>query len=107
MKKMNNYNANNNYKINDKIFTRLNEIDVEKLSKKIDDNRPKQILSVFPENQTLTDKEAIKYIKSKTGLDDNTIIHSFNSLLENKKLISVYDRKNELHLTKSLKIINL
>lgn len=104
---MNNYNANNNYKINDKIFTRLNEIDVEKLSKKIDDNRPKQILSVFPENQTLTDKEAIKYIKSKTGLDDNTIIHSFNSLLENKKLISVYDRKNELHLTKSLKIINL
>lgn len=107
MKKMNNYNAKNNYKINDRIFTRLNEIDVEKLSKKIDDNRPKQILSVFPENQTLTDKEAIKYIKSKTGLDDNTIIHSFNSLLENKKLISVYDRKNELHLTKSLKIINL
>lgn len=107
MKKMNNYNAKNNYKINDKIFTRLNEIEVEKLSKKIDDNRPKQILSVFPENQTLTDKEAIKYIKSKTGLDDNTIIHSFNSLLENKKLISVYDRKNELHLTKSLKIINL
>lgn len=104
MKKMNNYNAKNNYKINDKIFTRLNEIEVEKLSKKIDDNRPKQILSVFPENQTLTDKEAIKYIKSKTGLDDNTIIHSFNSLLENKKLISVYDRKNELHLTKSLKI---
>lgn len=104
---MNNYNAKNNYKINDRIFTRLNEIDVEKLSKKIDDNRPKQILSVFPENQTLTDKEAIKYIKSKTGLDANTIIHSFNSLLENKKLISVYDRKNELHLTKSLKIINL
>ena len=104
MKKMNNYNAKNNYKINDKIFTRLNEIEVEKLSKKIDDNRPKQILSVFPENQTLSDKEAIKYIKSKTGLDDNTIIHSFNSLLENKKLISVYDRKNELHLTKSLKI---
>lgn len=104
---MNNYNAKNNYKINDKIFTRLNEIEVEILSKKIDDNRPKQILSVFPENQTLTDKEAIKYIKSKTGLDDNTIIHSFNSLLENKKLISVYDRKNELHLTKSLKIINL
>ena len=104
MKKMNNYNGKNNYKINDKIFTRLNEIEVEKLSKKIEDNRPKQILSVFPENQTLTDKEAIKYIKSKTGLDDNTIIHSFNSLLENKKLISVYDRKNELHLTKSLKI---
>lgn len=48
MKKMNNYNAKNNYKINDKIFTRLNEIEVEKLSKKIDDNRPKQILSVFP-----------------------------------------------------------
>ena len=107
MKKMNNYNAKNNYKINDKIFTRLNEIELEKLSKKIEDNRPKQILSVFPENQTLTDKEAIKYIKSKTGLDDNTIIHSFNSLLENKKLISVYDRKNELHFTKSLKIINL
>lgn len=104
MKKMNNYNAKNNYKINDKIFTRLNEIEVEKLSKQIDENRPKQILSVFKENQTLTDREAIKYNKSKTGLDDNTIIHSFNSLLENKKLIGVYNRKNELHLTKSLKI---
>jgi hypothetical protein len=89
-----------NYEINEKVFSKLNEIEIKKFAKKADQAQPKNVLNIFPEDRIMTDKEAVKYIKSKTFLDEDVIVNSLNTLLQDKKLIGVYDRKQNLHLRK-------
>ena len=90
-----------NYEINDKIFSKLNEIEIKKFAKKIDENQPNQIYKTFPNDKILSEDSAITYLTKSTGLDEPTVINAVNTLIKDRKLITATDRHNKLHLRKN------
>ena len=71
------------------------------IESKLPEMRDQQIWTSFP-NDLVTDQSAIKTLKDKTSLDEDTIVNSINRLIEKRKIISVNGRKtNSLYLRKN------
>lgn len=49
----------------------------------------------------MSDRESIKYIQSKTNWDEDTIVNGINDLIQKRKIISVYDKYQNIYLTKN------
>jgi hypothetical protein len=92
-----------NYEINDKIFSILNDIELDKMGKRAKKLHPEVCLRAFPENDILNRPEAVRYLRSKTSLDENTIDESLDKLVADKKLITART-PNGLYLRKMRKI---
>jgi hypothetical protein len=54
-----------NYEINDKVFSKLNDIELDKMGKRAKKLYPEVCLRSFPENDILNHREAVLHLKSK------------------------------------------
>jgi hypothetical protein len=77
-----------NYESNDKIFSKLNQIEVDKIGKRVMSLQPEICFRSFPENDILNHREAVLHLRSKTNLDENTIEQSLDKLISEKKIIT-------------------
>jgi hypothetical protein len=92
-----------NYEINDKVFSKLNDIELKKMGRLATNLQPEICLRSFPENDILNHKEAISHIRSKTNLDEATIEESLDKLISEKKIITARTSKG-LYLRKMQKL---
>ena len=92
-----------NYEINDKIFSKFNQIEVEKMGKRVTALQPEICFRSFPENDILNHREAVLHLRSKTDLDENTIEQSLDKLISERKLITARTPKG-LYLRKMRKL---
>jgi len=90
--------------INEKIFDKLNEIELKKFSKKVDLKRPEQVLNSFPSTEILPEEKAILHLKKETDLDEGTIISSLKILIKDKKIITASDSKGRIYFSKMRKL---
>jgi hypothetical protein len=88
-------------KVKDKVFDKLDELHRKKIEKHIDQNRPNQIYKTFPDDKILSEDSAITYLTKSTGLDEDTVIKSINTLIKDRKLITAHDHHKKLHLRKN------
>ena len=83
--------------INEKVFERLNDLERNKLGKKVEALRPEQIFRIFPNDQILSEDKAVSFLQKETSLDESTIVTSINKLIKDKKIITAFDRKGKVH----------
>jgi hypothetical protein len=86
--------------VNEKVFNKLNDIELEKVGRKIKDSYPEMIFRSFPDSQILREDKAISHLEKATGLDHNTIIHSVKELVSQNKLIVAKDSKYRTYFSK-------
>jgi hypothetical protein len=86
--------------VNEKIFSKLDELELKKVEKKINQSYPELIIRSFPDSEILREDKAIAHLEKITGLHQNIIAHSLNELISQKKLIPAFDTKQRLHLRK-------
>lgn len=89
--------------INEKVFERLNDLERNKLGKKVEALRPEQIFRIFPNDQVLSEDKAVSFLQ-ETSLDESTIVTSINKLIKDKKIITAFDRKGKVHSRKMKKL---
>ena len=92
-----------NYESNDKIFSKLNQIEVYKIGKRVMSLQPEICFPSIPENDILNHREAVLHLRSKTNLDENTIEQSLDKLISEKKIITARTPKG-LHVRKIRKL---
>ena len=90
--------------INEKVFERLNDLERNKLGKKVKALRPEQIFRIFPNDQKLSEDKAVSFLQKETRLDESTIVTSINKLIKDKKIIAAFDRKGKVHSRKMKKL---
>jgi hypothetical protein len=86
--------------VNEKVFNKLNELELKKVEKKINQSYPELIFRSFPDSEILREDQAIKHLERTTNLDQNIIVDSLNELIGNKKLIVAKDSKYRTYLRK-------
>jgi hypothetical protein len=86
--------------VNEKVFNKLNELELKKVGRKIKDSYPEMIFRSFPDSEILREDKAISHLEKATGLDQNTIVHSVNELVSQNKLIVAKDSKYRTYLSK-------
>ena len=59
------------------------------------------IYKILPAEKTITDRESIKYIQDRTNWDEETIVNGLNNLIKKSKVISVYDKYQNVYVTKN------
>jgi hypothetical protein len=92
-----------NYEINDKVFSKLNDIELIKMGKKIEEKYPYVVLNAFPD-KILNVDEAISHLMKATNLDESVIRNCLSELIDRKELIPSKDSKGNLFLSKMRKI---
>jgi len=86
--------------VNEKVFNKLNELELKKVEKKINQSYPELIFRSFPDSDILREDKAITHLEKTTGLDQKTIIDSVQELKESKRLIVAKDSKYRTYLSK-------
>jgi hypothetical protein len=86
--------------VNEKIFNKLNELELKKVGKQIEKLYPEVVLRAFPQNKILNANQAVTQLQKETNLDENTIRNCLSELIERKELIPSKDSKRNLYLSK-------
>ena len=93
----------NNYEINDKIFSKLNDIEIGKMANKVEERYPEVVKRAFPD-KIVKVNEAISHLMKTTNLDENVIRNCLTELIDRKELIPSKDSKGNLFLSKMKKL---
>ena len=92
-----------NYEINDKIFSKLNDLEIAKMGEKAEAKYPDVVFNAFPDKIVNVD-EAITHLIKVTGLDESLIRKCLAELVDRKQLIPSKDSKGNLFLSKMRKL---
>jgi hypothetical protein len=49
----------------------------------------------------MSDRESIKYIQNRTSWNEDTIVNGLDDLIKKRKIISVYDKYQNVYLIKN------
>lgn len=71
------------------------------MESKIPEKQQEHIYNILPINKTMSDRKSIKYIQIKTNWDEDTIVNGLNDLIKKSKVISVYDKYQNVYVTKN------
>jgi hypothetical protein len=90
--------------INEKVFERLNEIELKKVGKQIEKSYPNFVLRAFPKDKILNASQAVTYLKKETNLNEGVVRNCLADLIDKKELIPSRDSRGRLHLSKMKKL---
>ncbi len=62
----------------------------------IDQNRPQQILNVFPNDKMMPEDRTVSFLEKETNLYEGVIVNSINKLIKDRKRITAFDRTGKL-----------
>ena len=90
--------------INQRVFDRLDQIDLRKKGKQVEKLYPEVVKRAFPNDQILNANQTVKHLQKTTNLDEGVIRGCLADLIEKNELIPSKDSKGNLHLAKMRKM---
>ena len=97
-------NVNQGENINQRVFDKLNEIELTKKGKQAEKLYPEVIKRAFPNGQILKANHAVKDLMKTTNLDESIVRNCLAELIDQKEVVPSWDSKGSLHLAKMKKI---
>ena len=82
----------------DRFIQREKFKEIKQMEAKILKKQQDYIYKILPAEKTITDRESIKYIQDRTNLDEETIVNGLNNLIKKSKVISVYDKYQNVYV---------
>ena len=90
--------------INQRVFDKLDELEVKRMGNKIEKSYPEFVRRVFPKDKILNAGEAVTHLRKVTLLEEGVIRNCLAELIDKKKIIPSRDSQGRLHLSKMKKM---
>ena len=97
-------NVNQGEPVDQRVFDKLNEIELRKKGKQAEKLYPEVIKRAFPNDQILNANQAVKDLIKATNLDESVVRNCLAELIDQKEFIPSWDSKGRLHLAKMKKM---